>query len=358
MKNQIKDVFTSTSFAGYVEELIPNLTASNELEALFPLRPMDGLDYSYIKSSNGAIELTAPSAFDAEPVAQNREGFDAMAGELPLFRKKANLTEKEKYQLNLYLRASDDSGVSRLLTQIYDDQTNLIEGSLMTMEFLRARALMNGKISMVSKGGAVVVDYKVPDANKYTLSGSSAWSDPTAKIIDKIQEVLDDVEDETGVRPSRMAMNRKTFRYLRDNEQIRTNLLPLGIMASSTVQGNAVVNDSQIMATFKVLTGIEEVIVYNKKVSMDGQMMDLIEDDKVSIFPSGNLGYTMVGTSPAELAASNANSNGAQISVTGEGIAINVVYANDAPYTVETEVEFIGLPSFPQSDKVVLMTVA
>ncbi len=357
MKNKIKDVFTSQSFLGYVEDTIPELVAEGILEPLFPMKTIDGLDYSYVKSSNGAVELTSPSAFDSEPIAQNREGFDAFGGEMPLFRKKMNLTEKEKYQLNLYLRASDDAGISRLLSQIYDDQTTLITGSLMTMEFLRARALMDGKITMQSKGGAVAIDYKIPAANKYVLSGSAMWSDPAAKIIDDLQGKLDKVEDVTGVRPSRILMNRKTFRMLRDNTQIRTNLVPLGVMASASVQSNAVINDAQIMATFKMLTGITDVIVYNKKVKLDGQVLDLIEDNKVAIFPSDSLGNTLIGTSPAELNAGEANAAGGQVAVTGEGIAINVINKNEAPYTSETQVEFIGIPSFPQSDKVILMTV-
>lgn len=358
MVNKLEQVFSASQFAGYVEDVNPALTAGNLFEALFPISGMDGLDFSYIKSANGAIELNSPSAFDAEPIAQNREGFDAVKGELPLFRKKMVLSEKEKYTLNLYLNANNEDGVKRLLTQIYNDQLTLLTGSLATMEFLRSRALMDGKITILSKGGAVAIDYKVPTANKHTLTGTDAWSDPDAKIVDYIQDALDIVEDETGIRPSRIAMNRKTFRYLRDNAQIRANLLPLGVMASATVQDQAVVNDAQIMGTFKALTGITEMMIYNKKVMLDGTMYDLVEDDKVAIFPASELGKTMIGTSPAELSASMANAAGAQIAVTGEGIAINVVTKVDAPYTTETQVEFVGLPSFPMSDKLVLMTVA
>lgn len=358
MRQKFEDVFNSATFVGYLEANQPILGEATELERFFPVRTVDGLDYSYIKTANSAIELTAPSAFDAEPIVQHREGFDAMKGELPLFRKKMNLSEKEKSMLKLYMQANNEDGVNRLLTQIFDDQTTLVKGAIMTQEFLRARALMDGKITIASKGGAVAVDYKVPSANKYTLSGGSEWTDPNAKIIDKITEALDKVEDATGVRPSKMIMNRNTFRLLRNNTQIRDNMIPLGIMASATVKSNAVITDMQIEATFKALTGLTEVIVYNKKVQMDGALMDLIENNKVAIIPDGELGNTLIGTSPAELNMTDANASGAQITVMGNGLAVNTYTNTQAPYTSGTEIEFIGLPSFLASDRVVLMTVA
>ncbi|MGL5712147.1 MAG: major capsid protein [Paraclostridium sp.] len=358
MRMKFEEVFNSATFVGYVEDVQPILGEGAELEKFFPVRTVDGLDYSYIKTANSAIELTAPSAFDAEPIAQHREGFDAMKGELPLFRRKMNLSEKEKSMLKLYMQANNQDGVNRLLTQIFDDQMTLVKGAMMTQEFLRARALMDGKITIASKGGAVAVDYKVPAVNKYTLSGTDVWSDPTAKIIDKITSALDKVEDATGVRPTRMIMNRNTFRLLRTNKQIQENMLPLGIMASATVQANAVITDVQIMATFKALTGLTEVLVYNKKVQMDGVLYDLVEDNKVAIVPEGELGNTMIGTSPAELNMADANASGAQISIMGNGLAVNTYTNTQAPYTSGTEIEFIGLPSFLASDRVVLMTVA
>ena len=350
----LNEVFNASAFVGYVEETQAILGEATELENLFPVRTIDGLDYSYIKTANSAVELTAPSAFDAEPIAQHREGFDATKGELPLFRRKMNLSEKEKSMLKLYMQANNEDGVNRLLTQIFDDQATLVKGAVMTQEFLRARALMDGKITISSKGGAVAVDYKVPSTNKYTLTSTDAWTDPTADIVKQITDALDKVEDATGVRPSKMVMNRNTFRYLRANNQIKANMMPI---ATAFAEG-VVITDAQVMATFKALTGLNEVIIYNKKVSMDGVVYDLIEDKKVAIIPEGELGNTLIGTSPAELNMADANKSGANITVMGNGLAVNTYSNTQAPYVAGTEIEFVGLPSFLASDRVVLMTVA
>ena len=357
MFKNLGEVFNASAFVGYVEATQEILGEATELETLFPVRTIDGLDYSYIKTANSAVELTTPSAFDAEPIAQHREGFDAMKGELPLFRRKMNLTEKEKSMLKLYMRAQNEEGINRLLTQIFDDQATLVKGAVMTQEFLRARALMDGKISIESKGGIVAVDYKVPSDNKYTFSSTDAWNDPTADIVKQITEALDKVEDATGVRPSRMIMNRNTFRLLRANNQIKANMMPIATAVAAGLADGVVITDAQIMSTLKTLTGLEEIIIYNKKVSMDGKTYDLIEDNKVAIVPEGELGNTLIGTSPAELNMDDANKSGADITIMGNGLAVNT-YSNDkAPYTAGTEIEFVGLPSFLASDRVVLMTV-
>lgn len=355
---KLQDAFNSKMFAGYLTKASPFFGTSNVFEAMFPIKTMVGLEYSYIMTANSAVELTAPSAFDAEPIAQHRSGFDARKGDLPLFRKKMVLSEKEKQNLINFIAANNEPAVNTLLTSIYDDTATLVQGALMTQEFLRARALMDGKISFESKGGAVTVDYKVDSTNKYTLSGAkNIWSDPETPIIDQIKTWLDKVEDETGTRPSRIIMNRKTFSYLTNNKQIRDNMLPLGIMASATVQANTVVTDAQIEATFKLLTGLSEVIVYNKKVQMDGVLMDLVEDNKIAIVPEGMLGNTMIGTSPAELNMTEANASGANITILGNGLAVNTYTDTRAPYESGTEIEFVGLPSLLVSDRMVLATV-
>lgn len=351
-------VFNSSAFVGYVEENMPILGEVTELEGLFPVRVMEGLDYSYIKTKNGAVELTAPSAFDAEPIAQHREGFDAMKGEMPLFRKKMNITEKEKQMLKLYLRSADDQGVARLLTQIFDDQATLVSGAVMTQEFLRSRALMDGKINIHSKGGAVAVDYLVPAEQKVTLTGNAAWSNPDLDIAAQITGWLDKVEDRTGVRPTRMLMNRNTFRLLRNNKQIKAMSSTFVAQSLAGLANSAVVNDVAIMNGFKALTGITEVIIYNKKVQMDGVLHDLIEDNKIVIFPEGELGNTMVGTSPAEMNMADANKSGANITVMGNGFAVNTYTNTQAPYTSGTEVEFVGLPSLTASEFLIQVKVA
>lgn len=358
MNIRLEDILTSASFVGYVDAVKPELQEQVVLKAIFPDKKVAGLDFSYIKTTNGAIELTAPSAFDAEPIAQQRYGFDAMKGELPLFRRKMVLSEKERQNLMTMAATSNVEGLNSLLANIYDDQMTLVSGARMTMEFLRTRVLMDGKITIASKGGAVNFDYKVPANHKITLTGQDTWDKPEAPIISQVQKWLDTVEEDTGVRPDTMVMNRNTFRLLRANNEIRANIVPLSIMATAAVANSTFIADDMIMSTFKALTGLKEVIVYNGKVMMDKTMYDLIEDKKVAIFPSSvKMGNTLIGTSPAEFSAQWTAAAGNDVAVTAEGIAVNAYVNDKAPYTAGTEVEFIAIPSFEGSDYVIQATV-
>lgn len=353
------DVFTSASFVGYIDKRIKELEEQLVLKAIFPDKKTVSMDYSYIKTTNGAIELSAPSAYDAEPIAQHRSGFDAMSGDMPLFRRKMVLSEKERQRLNIYLQTGNSEMVKSIMREIYDDQMALITGARMTMEFLRSRVLMDGKITLKSKGGAVNLDYKVPSNHKVTLSGGTdEWDNADCKIIDQIQGWLDTVEDETGIRPDTAIMNRKTFRYLRDNKQIKNNLLPVSVLATASVADSQFISDDLLLSTFKALTGLTNVIVYNSKVSLDGKLYDLIEDNKVTFFPSTvSMGNTLIGVSPAEFNAQNIANSGNEISITSEGIAVSVSIKNEPPYTSETFAEFIAVPTFVGSDFVFQATV-
>ena len=357
MTQTLKEVLNADAFAGYIEAKTPDFVEAYELESLFPLQRMSGLTYSYLKTANGAVELTAPSAFDAEPITQHRKGFDAMKGELPLWRRKMNISEKERQELMILLDGNNEEAVKSLLRQIYDDQMTLVSGAKMTMEFLRSRVLMDGKINIESKGGVVSVDYKVPGTNKHTLTSNNTWDTPEADVIGQIQTWLDTVEDKTGVRPDTLILNRNTFRYLRKNKTLRDNILPAGALGQA-IANTMVITDAKLIEALKSLTGLAEVKVYNKKVSMDGALYDLIEDNKVAIYPSGmKLGNTLVGISPAEFNAQYVADAGNDIAITTEGIAVNMIVNEKAPYTAETQVEFIGLPSFLASDFVVQATV-
>lgn len=356
----LEAVYTSTAFVGYIEKKIKDLGVHLELESLFPVKRVEGMDYSYIKTTNGAIELTAPSAYDAEPISQQRKGFDAMAGDLPLFRRKMVLSEKERQKLMVALQTGKEERIKAVLREIYDDQMTLVTGGRMTMEFLRSRVLMDGKITIASKGGAVNLDYKVPSTHKKTLSSpTDKWDHADAKIIDNVRDWCDQIEEETGIRPDGMIMSRKTFKYLRTNNQLKNNLLPVSVLATASVANSQYLSDDLLLASFKALTGLKEVKVYNAKVAMDGKALDLIEDKKVTLYPTSmELGNTLVGVSPAEFNAQNIADTGAEIAVTADGIAVSTVIKNEAPYTSSTYVEFIAVPSFPASDFVIQATVA
>lgn len=99
------------------------------------------------------------------------------------------------------------------MNQVFNDTTNLLEGAAAQRERMRMMALTTGKISIKANGQNYDYDYGIP--SNHMVNSTKAWSDPTATIIDDIRDLMDLIEDETGVRPERAVCSRKTFGYIR-----------------------------------------------------------------------------------------------------------------------------------------------
>lgn len=70
------------------------------------------------------------------------------------------------------------------------------------------------------------------------------------------------------------------------------------------------------------------------------------------MFPDGDLGYTWMGTTPAE--SDMMGGNVANVSIVDTGVAITTVQKAD-PVQVETIVSMICLPSFEAADQVYIL---
>lgn len=346
---------------GYINATAPVNTIESVLEQFFPVRAIDGIDFSYIKGGSGPVELTIPSSYDGEPIAQDRESVDMINGQLPILRRKKSLSEKEINSIeNAAAQASrlkDPAIFNKTLAMIYDDQKSLYDGAIAMQEYMRAKALMDGAILLKSAGGVIQADYGVPASHKETLTGTDAWTDPTAPILDHIADWKETIYNDTGEMPTVLLMNNETWKLVRANEQVRQNLIPVAAMFSATPTTGIAFTEAQVKQSILAYTGLVDIIVYTKKAKFDGSVVSYVEDNKVSLFPASMLGNTLIGTSPAERSArTNKNQN---TSVSSEGIAITIVAKNEgAPYTQETQVEFVGLPSFEKSDSIFLATVA
>lgn len=353
----------SGQLLGFIESKYDgvNEAALNILTPYFPVEGINGIDFTYVKGGKGLVELTMPSSWDAEPIAQERDSAQMQNGELPIFRRKMSLSEKEIQllenavaQANLY---RNPDIYLKTLSTIYNDASKLYDGAIATQEYLRAKTLIDGKILFKAGGSVVNADYGVPAGHKETLTGGDMWTDPTAPILDHITEWKETIYTDTGKVCTKMLINNETWKLIKANDQVQANLLPVGILMGAPVGNSIAFKDSQIMQSVLSFTGLTEIIVYDRKAKFAGTEVKYIDNYKVSLFPDETLGSTLVGTSPAERSArTNKNQDTA---VSGENIAITILADNNgAPYTQSTEVEFVGLPSFELSDCVFLATVA
>lgn len=314
-------------------------------ETLFPNDKKLGLDLKWIKGKSGLPVVLKLSAFDVKAVPRDRIGFSKESTQMPFFKESLLIDEEMRQELNKVLETGNQAYIDAVMNRVFDDDTRLIESAAVSRERMRMMLLTTGIITMTSNGQTYTYDYGLTSAQKPTVTKS--WSDSTADIINDIKTWQDDREDETGVRPTRALISRKTFNYILKNETIAKSVYVLS-------NGQAALTENRAKQYIMDETGVE-IVVYTKKYKNElGAVVPYIPDDTFVLFPTGQLGKTWFGTTPEEsdlLSGSVAN-----VSVVDTGVAVTTMKIVD-PVNVETKVTMISLPSFEAADQIVIADV-
>lgn len=319
-------------------------------ETLFPNNKKLGLDLGWVKGSKGTPVALKSSAFDAKSKMRDRIGFSDMKTEMPFFKEAMLVKEKDRQELNkLQGNPNASEYVNRLLTNIFDDMTTLMEGGLVQVERMRMQLLSEGKVAISSVGldGSEVAmdyDYNLADVQKAKVD----WSQVDATPIDDILKWQDGVEDRTGTRPTRAITTRKVWGYLLSNEGIRGELKALN-------QGNVVISNSMLEMYLMDKLGLS-IFINNKKYKSEaGVTKNYFKENTFTLIPEGTLGFTWFGTTPEE-SDLMAGSTNAEVSIVETGMAVTTTKETD-PVNVKTKVSMIALPSFERADEVFIATV-
>lgn len=313
-------------------------------EELFPSQQKLGLSIKWIKGSQGLPVVLKPSAYDVAAKKRDRIGFDKLNMDMPFFKESTYIDEELRQELNKVLETGNQAYIDSIMNQVFNDEINLLDGAAAQRERMRMMALTTGAISMKANGQNYDYDYGIPVNHKIEVKKS--WDDPSATIIDDIRDMQDLIEDETGVRPERAVCSRKTFGYIRRNNEIRQAIL--GSDATAPVSDTKILD--YIMDELKL-----DIVVYNKKAKDEkDKEFQYVADDVFVIFPQGKLGTGWFGTTPeqSDLMAGSA----ANVSITDVGVAVTTSKKTD-PVNVETKVSMIYLPSFETANQVGIIDV-
>lgn len=345
----IFDLINAKEIATYYEE-----NSSNRIpylgETLFPARKQLGLNLSWIKGFNGLPVSLKPSEFDAKATLRDRIGMDKIETEMPFFREAMRVGEKERQELLKLMSSSNAQYYMPVINRIYDDATNLVNGARVISERMKMQLLSTGKISIAANRLDYEYDYKMPSAHQETLTGTAQWSDPDSNPIDDIRTWQDQVEDDTGVRPTRAICTRKTWNYLISNKTIRLDMNPAGGQ-------NIILTDSMLQQYLATKLGLS-VAVYNKKFALEvgGAAQLFYPDDYFTLLPDGTLGNLYYGTTPEEADLMSGGTS-AEVQIVNTGVAITTI-KEPHPVNVETIVSQICLPSFETIDTIFIAKVA
>lgn len=317
-------------------------------EELFPADKKLGLKLDWIKGANGLPVVLKPSAFDVGAVPRARIGFDKLSTQMPFFKESMYVDEELRQELNMVMETGNQAYIDAVVRRVFADETRLLEGARARREEMRMMALTTGAIDITANGQAYKYDYGVPEDHK--VNADTLWSNlTTADPIEDMRGWMDKIEDDTGIRPTRGVCTRKTWGYLRRNQNIIKSLFVL----SNGQVGS--ISDSRLTQYLLDELGLE-LIIYNKKYSNDsGTATQFVPDDTVVLFPAGSLGNTWFGTTPEE--SDLMGGKVANVSITDTGVAVTTIEKAD-PVNVETKVTMICLPSFESADSILIADIA
>lgn len=314
-------------------------------ESKFPSNKKLGLDLSWIKGANNKPVALQPSAFDAKVIPLSREGFEKLTYEMPFFKNSYEVDEKTMQDLMMVEQSNNEYVKNMILDRVFNDSSNLLRYARLAMEKMRMQILTTGAITISDNGVKLSYDYGVPTANKVTPDTKwdvSASADP----IGDIEGWLDQIENNTGVRPTEALLNSVTLGYLTKAKAIKDAIY---VMANGTVTPTK----QQVVRYLLDQTGVT-FYVYNKGYDNNGTFTKFIADGTVVFMPEGALGNTWFGTTPEERGLMSGTSSNVQVVDTG--VAITTSKESD-PVKIQTKASMICLPSFELADQIIIASV-
>lgn len=337
----IFDLMQSAELAAYWNELTAD-EAPYYCEELFPDRKKRGLSLKWIKGSRGLPVVLKTSAFDVHAIPRPRIGFERLMSDMPYFKESTYIDEELRQELHMVLETGNQAYIDSVMNRVFDDETRLLRGARATRERMRMMALTTGVISMANNGQSFTFDYGVTHKGNATVS----WSDhSTSDPIEDIRKAKEQIQDETGAVITRAMCDGKTWRNLRNNEKIKKEIFVL-------TNGAGAVSDNRLRDYIMDELEIEVVINDKRYVDESGNATKFMPDDTFVMFPDGDLGYTWMGTTPAE--SDLMTGSAANVSIVDTGVSITTVQKVD-PVNVETIVAMICLPSFEAADQVYIL---
>lgn len=353
MFKSIYDLVDSKAMALYWNEIYSN-SIPYLGTALFPDRKKLGLKLEFLKGYRSLPIALMPSAFDTKPTLRGRIGVKDFSTKMPFFRESMSLNEEDRQQLLMFQEMANNVYAKQLMTTIFDDRSNLVQGALVQSERMRMSLLVDGTIDISAPNKAgIVVNYKYnyDPEGEWTESNTDVvttdWSDPGADIYGDCLKIKKDAQAR-GITLTRCICTTKTWNYICKNEAIKKDMNPVGYQ-------NIIISDADVKKYMVEKLGLT-FVTYDKMYKDEAQVdKQFYPDDYVTFLPDGTLGNTWYGTTPeeADLMAGNKD---ADVEIVNTGVAI-LNKKESLPVNIITSVSQIVLPSFERMSDVFVLKV-
>lgn len=338
----ISELVTAQNIAAYWEEKNQNVQPLLG-ETLFPKKRRLGTKIDWIKGANNQPVALRTSTYDAKAIRRDRQGIEQFNTTMPFFKESKYIDEEMRQELNNVIAANNAEVVNAILTNIYDDEAELIDASEIALERMRMEALTTGTITLSDNGQSYEYDYLL-DSDQSDTVGTS-WSNASADIIGDVVEVVEGMKAK-GINITRAVCNSSVAKYFRTNTAIKNAVY---VFANGTVP----VTTARALDYIYNETGVRFYVYDNVYVNAaNGQATKYVPDDTVVFMPDGDLGNTNMGTTPEE--SDLRNNLNAEVAIVNGGVAVTTSQIVD-PVNVETKVSMVALPSFERANTIFIL---
>ena len=262
----------------------PNITQTNhEGEAIF---------ISRMRKLEGGVlmDMRAPLG---DSVPEDVKGQEYYSGAIPEFISKGfveKATERD-YKEKLFAQFGDASLVAQYATDVLQ---NRLDSANQTLSHMSAQLLSSGKIIYKAGVGIQgnVLKAAIP-ANNFLKAGAKVWTDTTARLLDQIVKIVDDINDATGLNIQwQLEVTKDQFKncFLK-NEQVIEWVRYMNIINNQPLPERLIITRDMAMPALNAFEGLPPiVIVEEKQKDADSTMVHGWKDGIAVLRPVGYAG--------------------------------------------------------------------
>ena len=323
----------------------PNITPTNqEGEAVFISRMRE-------IESGVLMDMRAPLG---DSVPEDKKGIAYYSGVIPEFISKGTVekaTERD-YKEKLFEQFGDVALVAAYATDVLQSK---IDSANQTLSNMSAQLLSTSKIIYKSGVGIQgnVLKAEVPAAN-FLKAGAKVWTDTTARLLDQIVEIVEDVKDKTGIANWQLEVTKDQFKncFLK-NAQVIEWVRYMNIINNQPLPERLVLSREMAMSALASFEGLPPiVIIEEKQKDADSTIVHGWKAGVAVLRPMGIAGYmrrtTIKDTELFTKYGNSVNSYSFTPALNGLATVRNSVIVNGNFKEWHTDVVLAGVPSLDQ----------
>lgn len=323
----------------------PNITPTNqEGEAVFISRMRE-------IESGVLMDMRAPLG---DSVPEDKKGIAYYSGVIPEFISKGTVekaTERD-YKEKLCEQFGDVALVAAYATDVLQSK---IDSANQTLSNMSAQLLSTSKIIYKSGVGIQgnVLKAEVPAAN-FLKAGAKVWTDTTARLLDQIVKIVEDIKDKTGIANWQLEVTKDQFKncFLK-NAQVIEWVRYMNIINNQPLPERLVLSREMAMSALASFEGLPPiVIIEEKQKDADSTIVHGWKAGVAVLRPTGIAGYmrrtTIKDTELFTKYGNSVNSYSFTPALNGLATVRNSVIVNGNFKEWHTDVVLAGVPSLDQ----------